>query len=72
MDMVGVAGNVVTIIKNSMVNWKTVLMSRGNDLGEVNITRGIFQGDSLSPLLFLIIMLPLTLILCKMSAGYKM
>ena len=72
MEMVGVAGNVVTISRNSMVNWKTVLTSRGNDLGEVNIKRGIFQGDSLSPLLFVIIMLPRTLILCKMSAGYKM
>ena len=72
MDMVGVAGNVVAIIRNSMINWKKVLRSGVNDLGEVNIKRGIFQGYSLSPLLFVIIMLPLTLILCKMTAGHKM
>ena len=35
---------------------------RGN-LAEVNIRRGIFQGDSLSPLLFAVCMLPLTYIL---------
>ena len=71
MKMLGLARNMVTIMRNSMVNWKTVLTYRGNDLGEVKIKRGIFQGESLTPLLFVIIMLPLTLILCKRSAGYK-
>ena len=42
----------ITIISNSMMNWKTVLTSGGTDLGQVDIRRGIFQGDSLSPLLF--------------------
>lgn len=67
MEMVGVAENVVAIIGNSMANWKTILTTGGNVLGEVNMKRGIFQGDSLSPLLFVIIMLPLTLILRKIS-----
>ena len=71
MEMVGVAGNVVAIIRNSMTNWKTVLTSGGKDLGEFSSKRGIFQGDSLSPLLFVIILLPLALILRKMRAGYK-
>ena len=50
-----------TIVSNSMMNWKTVLTSGGTDLGQVDIRRVIFQGDSLSPLLFVLIMLPLTL-----------
>ena len=33
--------------------------------------RGIFQGDSLSPLLFMLSMLPLSLILKKVNACYK-
>ena len=39
-------------------------------LAEVNIRRGIFQGDSFSPLLFVIALIPLTLILRKYKSGY--
>ena len=63
LKMVRGAKNMITIISNSMANWKTVLTSGGTDLGQVDIRRGIFQGDSLSPLLFVLIMLPLTLVL---------
>ena len=63
--MVGAAKNMISII---MVNWKTILTSGGKALGQVDIRRGIFQGDSLSPLLFIVIMLPLTLVLRKMRS----
>ena len=63
LEMVRGAKNMITVISNSMANWKTVLTSGGTDLGQVGIRRGIFQGDSLSPLLFVLIMLPLTLVL---------
>ena len=63
LEMVRGAKNMITVISNCMANWKTVLTSGGTDLGQVEIRRGIFQGDSLSPLLFVLIMLPLTLVL---------
>ena len=63
LEMVRGAKNLITVISNSMANWKTVLTFGGTDLGQVDIRRGIFQGDSLSPLLFVLIMLPLTLVL---------
>ena len=66
--MVGAAKNMISIISNSMVNWQTILTSGGKALGQVDIRRGIFQGDSLSPLLFIVIMLPLTLVLRKMRS----
>ena len=39
---------------------------------ETNIRRGIFQGDSLSPLLFVISLIPLSLILRKCNAQYTL
>ncbi|PFX14113.1 Retrovirus-related Pol polyprotein from type-1 retrotransposable element R2, partial [Stylophora pistillata] len=72
LEMVGAAKNMISVISNSIANWKTVLTSGGTALGQVDIRRGIFQGDSLSPLLFIVIMLPLTLILQKMRAGYRL
>ena len=62
----------ITIISISEMNWKTVLTSLGTDLGQVDIRRGIFQGDSFSQLLFVLIVLPLTLMLRKMRSGYRL
>ena len=65
--MVGAAKNMISIISNCFVNWKTVLTSGGAEIGQVVIRRGIFQGDSLSPLLFIVVMLPLTQVLRKIK-----
>ena len=39
---------------------------------EAEIRRGIFQGDSLSQLLFAIVIMPLSNILRKCTDGYKL
>ena len=39
--------------------------------GEVEIKRGIFEGDSLSPLVFVLALLPLSLSLRKAKAAYE-
>ena len=44
----------------------------GTTLGTVNIRRGIFQGDSLSPLLFVLTLIPLTMVLRDVKAGYDL
>ena len=72
LEMVGTAKNMISIISSTMVNWKTVFPSGRIALGQVDITREIFQDDSLSPLLFIVIMLPLTLLRQKKRAGYKL
>ena len=54
-----------------MKSWRVELTIGSDVLGEVKINRGIFQGDSLSPLLFIIALLSLTSILRKSKPGYK-
>ena len=54
-----------------MEKWKVMLYSGNSELGEVEIKRGIFQGDSLSPLVFVLALIPLSLILRKAKAAYE-
>ena len=71
MEMFGTAENLRTVLQKSMQQWRLLLTTNGEDLGEVNVKRGIFQADSLSPLLFVLSMVPLSLILKKVNACYK-
>ena len=68
LDLCGVAENIKSLLVNSMEKWKVVLCSGNSELGEVEIKRGIFQGDSLSPLVFVLALIPLSLILGKAKA----
>ena len=70
-NIIGIAGNIKKLLTESMKNWRTELSSGGNVLGEVHIKRGIFQGDSLSPLLFVIAIIPLSLVLRKSCFVYE-
>ena len=54
-----------------MEKWKVMLCSENSELGEVEIKRGIFQGDSLSTLVFVLALIPLSLILRKAKAAYQ-
>ena len=57
IEIFGIAENVKAFLTGSMSNWKTKLTLSGEYLGTVNVKRGIFQGDSLSPLLFVLCMI---------------
>ena len=54
-----------------MKTWRVELTAGGRRLAEAKVQRGIFQGDALSPLLFIIAMMPLNHILRKCTAGNK-
>ena len=62
LQIFGIADNVGKFLGRSMQAWKVELTSCGESLGDVNIRRGIFQGDSLLPLLFVFCLIPLTLV----------
>ena len=72
LELSGVANNVVEFIARSMKTWNVELMSCGEFLAKVNIRRGIFQGDSLFPLLFVIFMFLHTEILRQVQSGYTL
>ena len=69
--MLGVSSNIRQFLKTAMSSWNTLPTVNGHILGQVNIRRGIFQGDSLSPLLFVAALIPLTIILRKTGFGYQ-
>ena len=54
-----------------MKSWRVELTCGSETLGEVSIKRGIFQGDALSPFLFVIAIIPLTYILRAANSGYE-
>ena len=72
LDFFGVAQNNKSFLVNSMEKYKLMLFSGNSELGKVEIKRGIFQGDSLSPLVFVLTLIPLTFILTKVKALYEL
>ena len=55
-----------------MKTWRVELIAGRKGLAEANIQRGIFQGDALSPLLFVIGLMLLNHILRKCTSRYKL
>ena len=68
--MMAIAKNVVNFLGKTMNSWSVELTCGSETLGEVPIMRGIFQGDALSPFLFVIALIPLTHILRTANLGY--
>ena len=58
-----ISDEVINFIEKTMKTWRVELTAAGKSLTEAKIQRGIFQGDVLSPLLFIIAMMPLNHIL---------
>ena len=67
----GVAENIKSLLVNSIQKWKVMLCSGNSELGEVEIKPGIFQGDSLSLLVFVLALISLSLVLRKAQAAYE-
>ena len=65
----------IAVTQSPVKNHQLTLMGKSlmsNDNNNNNIQRGIFQGDALSPLLFIIAMMPFNDILRKCTVGYKL
>ena len=71
LNLFGVLENIKSLLVNSMEKWKEILCSENSELDEVEIKRGIFQGESLSLLVFVLALIQLSLILRKVKAAYE-
>ena len=54
----GVAENIKTVLVNSVERWRIMLHVGNLELGEVDIKRYLFHGDSSSPLVFVLALIP--------------
>ena len=70
--MYKISDEVINFIDKIMKTSWVELTAGERRLAEAKIHRGIFHGDALSPLLFIIAMMPLNHILRKCTAGYKL
>ena len=70
LELFGVPKNIETLLVNSMEKWR-VMLCAGNSELDVDIKRGIFQGDSLSSLAFVLALISLSLILTKTKGAYE-
>ena len=71
LRLFGIAKNVQHLLMTSMGQYRVELWNGGECLGNVGIRRGIFQGDSLSPLLFVLCLIPISMVLRKVKASYR-
>ena len=72
LKMYKISNEVLNFIGKTMKTCKVELTAGGRSLAQAKIQRGIFQGDALSPLLFIIAMMPLNHIFRKCTATYKL
>ena len=71
LQMLGISNNIRPFLKAAMNSWYTLLTVNGQILEQVRIQRGIFQGDSISPLLFVVALIPLTIIFRQTQPRYQ-
>ena len=71
LQLFGVAKNVQHLLMASMAQCRVELWNGRKCLGSVGIRRGIFQGDSLSPLLFVLSLIPISMVLRRLESGYR-
>ena len=55
-----------------MNQWQVELSAKRRTLGSINVRKGIFQGDCLSPLLFVFALIPLSMVIRRVKAGYDL
>jgi hypothetical protein len=72
MTMCGISSSIINLFEASFKQC-FVDLTLGNDLiGNIKIRRGLFQGDSVSPIHFIISLIPLSILLNNLDVGYSL
>jgi hypothetical protein len=75
LELIGINSKVIAFTKKAITYWRTcVRLHTENELIEredIKIQCRIFEGDSLSPLLFCICLIPLAEQLNRLNTGYE-
>ena len=67
LGLLGVDENIKTLLVNSMKKWRVLLCAGSSELEEIDMK----QGNSLTPLIFVLALISLSLILRKAKAAYE-
>ena len=71
LELYKINRNLRAFIQNSMGMWKTTLEANLKPIAQANIKCSIYQGDTLSPLLFCIGLNPLSQVITMSGYGYQ-
>jgi hypothetical protein len=75
LELIGINNKIISLTKKIMSHWRTRMRvhteNKLTETEEIGIQREIFQGDSLSLLLFCICLIPLTEQLNRLNMGYE-
>ena len=71
MSLCKIHPSIISFFRTSFSQCSVNLTLNGRDLGKVPIKRGLFQGDSVSPIHFIIALIPLSYLLSRSDAGYN-
>jgi len=75
LELTGINNKVLYFTKKTMSYWKTIMRlhteRKITETEDLEITRGIHEGESLSPLLFCISLIPCTEQLNKLNTEYE-
>jgi len=70
--MCGISSSIIDLFEASFKQSYVNLMLGKVSLGRIKINRGLFQGDSVSPIHFIISLIPLSILLNKHDIGYSL
>jgi hypothetical protein len=71
LNMYKISPSIINVLNHMMSSWRVNLHADGKNLGNIHIRRGIFQGDSFSPVWFCLAINPLSTLLNSTKFGYK-